>query len=106
MRVRYHPEFPKDLRKFEGDYQQVSESLQTRVREDVDAVIQAIIASPKSAGHHFRAGSQFVRAFRRRNLKTFPFFVLDGVTNEVLIFGAIIPTRSDPLTWLARFKPK
>ena len=27
-----------------------------------------------------------------------------GCTGDILIFGAIIPTRSDPLNWLTRFR--
>ncbi len=33
----------------------------------------------------------------------FPFFVLYGVSEDSLIFGSVIPSRSDPLTWLTRF---
>ena len=44
-----------------------------------------------------------VPEFRRRNLHAFLFFVLYGWTGDALVFGAIIPTRSDPLTWLTRF---
>jgi hypothetical protein len=45
-----------------------------------------------------------VRELRRRNLRAFPFFVLYGVTDDRLILGAVIPSRSDLLTWLTRFK--
>jgi hypothetical protein len=48
-------------------------------------------------------GSKIVPALRRRNLRAFPFFLLDGATAQQLIFGSVIPSRSDPLTWLARF---
>jgi len=44
-----------------------------------------------------------VTELRRRNLRGFPFFVLYGVLGDRLLFGAVIPSRSDPLTWLARF---
>jgi hypothetical protein len=46
-----------------------------------------------------------VPEFRRRSLRAFPFFVLYGTTSDSLIFGSVIPSRSDPLTWLARFGP-
>ena len=48
-------------------------------------------------------GSTVVPEFRRRNLHAFPFFVLYGWTDDTLIFGSIIRTRSDPLNWLTRF---
>jgi len=48
-------------------------------------------------------GSVIVPEFRRRNLKAFPHFILYGVAGDMLIFGSLIPSRSDPLTWLARF---
>jgi hypothetical protein len=37
---------------------------------------------------------------RRRNLGTFPFFVLYGLSDDVLVFRSVIPSASDPLTWL------
>jgi hypothetical protein len=37
-------------------------------------------------------------------LRAFPFFILYGLADESLIFGLVIPSRSDPLTWLTRFK--
>ena len=52
MRILFHPDFPKDIRKFE---------------------------------------------------RAFPFFLLYGVSGDALIFGSVIPSRSDPLTWLTRF---
>ena len=66
--------------------------------------IDAIKSSPQGAGHYLQTGSQVVHDFRRRNLRAFPFFILYGVTEEALIFGSVIPSRSDPLTWLTRFK--
>src|SRR5690606_12334985 len=67
---------------------------------------------PGNRGHQGRAewggrflstGSIIVPEFRRRNLRSFPFFVLYGWTGELLVFGSLIPTRSDPLQWLKRF---
>jgi len=44
---------------------------------------------------------------RARGKKTQPsrlaFFILYGVVGDDLIFGSVIPSRSDPLTWLTRF---
>jgi hypothetical protein len=60
--------------------------------------------SPASAGHYLNLGSKIVPELRRRNLRAFPFFILYGVTSEQLIFGSVTPSRSDPLTWLARFQ--
>jgi hypothetical protein len=33
-------------------------------------------------------------------------FLLYGVVDERLLFGAVIASRSDPLTWLTRFRPE
>ena len=41
--------------------------------------------------------------FQRRNLRAFPFFILYGVMDDAVIFGSVIPSRSDPLTWRTRF---
>jgi hypothetical protein len=103
MTVLFHPEFPRDIRKFEAGYLPVSKGLATRFRKDVDDAVAAIQTSPRSAGHVFSHRSLLAAELRRRNLRAFPFFVLYGLVDDLLIFGSIIPSRSDPLTWLARF---
>lgn len=105
MKVIFHPEFPKDIRKFEGEYSQISEGLSQRFRHELDSAVDSIKSSPTSAGHFLNLGSAIVPELRRRNLKAFPFFVLYGVVGDRLIFGSLIPSRSDPLTWLTRFQP-
>lgn len=104
MKVWFHPGFPRDQRKFEADYGEISPALAERFRGEIDEAIAAIKAAPGGAGHFLHTGSMVVPEFRRRNLRAFPFFVLYGWTGEILIFGAIIPTRSDPLMWLTRFR--
>lgn len=103
MRVVFHPEFPVDQRKFEAGYAEISIGLAERFRREIDEAVEAIKASPSGAGHFVNTGSVVVPEFRRRNLEAFPFFILYGWTGETLIFGSIIPTRSDPLNWLTRF---
>ena len=75
-----------------------------RFQAEIDDAIEAVKAAPTAAGHFVNSGSAIITEFRRRNLSAFPVFVLYGVTGDLLIFGAIIPTRSDPLTWLTRFR--
>lgn len=104
MRVLFHPEFPKDQRKFEADYAEISQGLVERFRSEIADAIEAVKASPSSEGHFVNTGSEVTREFRRRNLQDFPFFVLCGWTADTLIFGAIIPTRTDPLNLLNRFR--
>lgn len=106
MKVVFHPEFPRDQRKFEAEYGEISPALASRFRAEIDAAIVAIKAAPSGAGHFLHTGSVVVPEFHRRNLNAFPFFVLYGCTSDRLIFGAIIPTRSDPLMWLTRFGRK
>ena len=105
MTVVFHPEFPKDIRKFEADYAQISAGLALRFRSEMDSAVDAIKVSPAGSGHFLNLGSVIVPELRRRNLKSFPFFVLYGVAGDRLIFGSVIPSRSDPLMWLARFSP-
>ncbi len=105
MRVLYHPDFPQDIRKFEAEYARVSTGLAARFRAEVDGALGAIKAAPEAAGHFLQTGSRTVRDCRRRNLRAFPFFVLYGIHDDQLIIGSLIPSRSDPLTWLARFVP-
>jgi hypothetical protein len=103
MRVVFHPEFPRDQRKFEAVYADISAGLSARFRDEIEGAIAAIKAGPAGGGHFLNPGTGAVREFRRRNLEAFPFFVLYGWTDQTLIFGAIVPARSDPLTWLTRF---
>jgi hypothetical protein len=104
MKVLFHPEFPNDQRKFQADYADISLGLGARFRQEVDEAVAAIKESPGGAGHFVDTGSAIVAQFRRRNLRAFPFSVLYGWTDDTLIFGSIIPTRSDPLNWLTRFQ--
>lgn len=104
MRVFFHPEFPKDIRGFNAEYAQVSDGLARRFRQEIDDAVEAITSSPSAAGHYLNLGSSVVPELRRRNLRAFPFFVLYGAVGDRLIFGAVIPSRSDPLTWLTRFR--
>jgi hypothetical protein len=76
MRVLFHPDFPKDVRRFGADYAAVSPGLAARFRQEVDLAVEAVRTSPASAGHFLNLGSVVVRHFRRRNLRSFPFFVL------------------------------
>lgn len=104
MTVIYHPDFPKDIKRFEAQYREVSERLATRFCGAVDDVIGRIKASPGSAGHFVNTGSQVVQEVRRCNLSSFPFFILYAVSGNMLVFRSVIPTSSDPWTWLKRFR--
>lgn len=103
MTVLYHPEFAGDIRRFAAQYAEASPKLELRFRNEVDTAIIAIKANPTSAGHFINTGSAILRVVRRRNLDAFPFFVLYGLTDDRLIFGSLIPSATDPLTWLRRF---
>lgn len=103
MRVRYHPGFPADVRRFEAEYARISDGLAARFRNEIERAVDDIKSSPASAGHFLRVGSAVVKELRRRNLRAFPFFVLYGFTGDQLVIGSVVPTRSDPLTWLSRF---
>jgi hypothetical protein len=106
MTVIYHPEFPENIKKFESQYREISARLSQRFRADVDNAIEHIKASPSSAGHFLNTGSQIVREVRRRNLKSFPFFILYGISGVTLVLRSLIPSTSDPLTWLKRLPGK
>ncbi len=103
MIVRYHPDFPGDIRRFAADYATISPGLAARFRTEIQDAIEVIKGGPSAAGHFLKTESLIVPEFRRRNLRAFPFFILYGVTSDTLIFGSVIPTKSDPLNWLVRF---
>jgi hypothetical protein len=104
MRVLFHPEFAPDVRRFAAAYGKISPGLAARFCREIDEAIESIKQSPGSAGHFLNLASKVVPELRRRNLRAFPFFILYGATSELLIFGSVIPSRSDPLTWLTRFQ--
>jgi hypothetical protein len=103
MNVRYHPEFPGDVLRFAGEYGAISPRLELRFRAEVDDAIARIKSGPTDAGHFLNTGSVIVADVRRRNLKSFPLFVLYGLHADLRVIGALIPSASDPLTWLSRF---
>lgn len=103
MKLLFHPDFPIDQRKFQADYAEISVGLAARFQREIEDAIAAVRAAPTAAGHFVNTGSTILPEFRRRNLDAFPFFILYGCNSDLLIFGAIIPTRSDPLNWLTRF---
>jgi len=103
MRVIFHPGFPQDVRRYAETYNQISPGLAARFHHEIDDAIEAVKLSPNSAGHYLNLGSKIVPELRRRNLRAFPFFILYGTTIEQIIFGSVIPSHSDPLTWLTRF---
>ena len=104
MTVLYHPDFAQDIQRFEAVYREISTGLAKRFRQELDDALGAIKAAPQAAGHFLQTGSRVVPEFRRRNLRAFPFFVLYGLTSDRLLIGSLIPSRSDPLTWLTRFR--
>jgi hypothetical protein len=103
MKVRFHPKFAQDVLLFGGQYGAISPRLKTRFRKAVDDAVARIKAEPTAAGHFLTTGSEVVKEVRRRNLVSFPYFVLYGLHSDLMVFGALIPSASDPLTWLDRF---
>lgn len=103
MRVLFHPEFPQDVLRFSGQYGAISHRLAARFHAEVDDALARIKIDPTAAGHFLNTGSAVVKDIRRRNLGSFPYFVLHGLHVDLLVFGAVIPSATDPLTWLDRF---
>ena len=68
MRVSFHPDFPKDIRRLEAEYSTISDGLATRFRREIDEALQVIKASPSGAGHFLNVRSGIVPELRRRNL--------------------------------------
>jgi hypothetical protein len=103
MKVLFHPEFAQDVLRFAEQYGAISPRLEKRFRNAVDDALNRIKAQPTAAGHFVNTGSTVVTDVRRRNLVSFPYFVLYGLHSDLMVFGALIPSASDPLTWLDRF---
>ena len=88
MRVIFHPEFSSDVRRFEEQYSQVSDGLAIRFRDEILQAIKAVKSSPTSAGHFFTTVA--ARSdLRRRNLRSFPFFLLYAFGGDELPSPAI-----------------
>src|SRR4051812_20990876 len=103
MKVRFHPDFAQDVLRFAREYGALFPRLRTRFRNEVDDALARIKAAPTAAGHFLNTGSAVVTDVRRRDLVSFPYFVLYGLHSDFMVFGALIPSASDPLTWLNRF---
>lgn len=105
MNFLYHPEFPEDVRRIAQKYRRVSERLERRFRAEVDVALARIKSAPASAGHFLNTSSLIVRDVRRRNLQSFPYFILYGSAGDLLVVASLIPSAADPLTWLDRLSP-
>ena len=103
MTVLFHPEFARDILRFEKQYARISPGLAARFRREIDRGLESITRSPGSAGHFLQCNSRIIEELRRHNLNSFPFFILYGSAKGRIVFGSVIPHRSDPLTWLTRF---
>ena len=60
MTVRFHPEFPADVRKFAAGDAEVSSGLRDRFRREIDESSAAIKTAPGGAGHFHNLGSSIV----------------------------------------------
>lgn len=105
MRIGYHPDFADDINRFAAGYSEISAPLAERFRREIDEAIALIKAQPTAAGHFLKLRGIVAPDLRRRNLASFPFFALYGLRDDWLVFGSVIPSRSDPLFWLSRFGP-
>jgi hypothetical protein len=104
MKIFYHPKFSQNVRRFSEEYLKVYPVLGEKFILELREALDEVKGGPQHAGHLLKTRTKTPIIFRRRNLHSFPFFVLYGSTSDLLAFGALIPSRSDPLTWLTRFQ--
>jgi len=71
MTVLYHPDFAKDIRKFEAQYLEISTGLAERFPPGGVCRLRRDQAAPEAAGHFLQTGSRVIHEFRRRNLHAF-----------------------------------
>ncbi len=71
MKVIFHPEFPRDQREFQADYNAISLGLGDRFKQEIAEAIEAIKSSPTAAGHFVSGSSGVVTEFRRAIFKHF-----------------------------------
>ena len=101
MRVSYHPDFPKEIKRFQAQYSEISERLAIRFRLEVENAIERIKASPNSAGHFLNTGSKIVKEVRRCNLHfRFSFYMVSQTICSY--FDQSFQATLTPLTWLKR----
>ena len=60
MTVRFHPDFPTDVRTFAARDAEVSSGLRDRFRREIDESSAAIKTAPGGAGHFLNLGSSIV----------------------------------------------
>jgi hypothetical protein len=93
MRVSYHPDFPKEIKRFEAQYREVSEQLALRFRAEVDNAIEHIKSSPGSAGHFLNTGSQVVKEVRSAICPRFHFLFCTVFMKICWYFGPSSPVH-------------
>jgi hypothetical protein len=93
--VSYHPDFPRDIKRFEAQYRKVSQSLAQRFRVEVDDLIEHIKKSPSSAGHFLNTGSQIVK---ESGGAIYPRFRFSFCTASLAIGWCFVPLSPAPLT--------
>ena len=104
MTVVVHPALEDDIRRYAGEYGLIYETLGQRFFIEVRAALTSIETGPEYAGHLLKTRLTRIKDIRRCNLHSFPFFVLYGTNQDSLLIASLIPSRSDPLTWLTRFQ--
>jgi len=104
MNFNVHPAFEHDLRRFEGEYALVYAELGLRFHREVVESLLAIQTGPNYAGHLIKIKSEIIAQARRRNLHSFPFFVLYGMRGDAILITSLVHGKSNPANWLKRLR--
>lgn len=73
MRILYHPDFPKDIRKFAAGYKAISDGLAERFRKEITDALEAIKARPRAPATFCKRGQCRSRSFDGGICAPFPF---------------------------------
>jgi hypothetical protein len=104
MKALVHPAFDDDLRQYAREYAKVYQALGRRFEKEAREALISIKNGPNHAGHPIQGHKTSIRNIRRRNLASFPFFMLYSSFDDVIFIASLIAGRTDPLTWFTRIQ--
>ncbi|WP_156469244.1 hypothetical protein [Cephaloticoccus primus] len=100
MKVIVHRRFTSEQQRVQHDYAlTASKEVCLRFREEIYEAMRSINLAPSAAGHPLPYPKNPKVAYRRRNLKRFPFFIIYAYEPGQLAFLWLLPTRSNPENW-------
>jgi hypothetical protein len=72
MRALFHPEFPRDIRRYADTYNEISPGLAIRFRNEIENAVEAIKLAPTAAGHYLNLVPRLCPSYAAEIFRLFP----------------------------------